>query len=146
MARRTAEGDRSYSRTARIRGREAEGLFAVIVQRDRTRIARIRADGTADADTEELVPTSDLIDIRKTYRVPVGQRGAVILPSELRRDLTMREGSMLQIIQEPDGRLTVTCLPESPTKVDLDTLLSQITPENIHEEFDMGPPVGREIL
>ncbi|HOV80494.1 MAG TPA: AbrB/MazE/SpoVT family DNA-binding domain-containing protein [Bacillota bacterium] len=30
-------------------------------------------------------------------------------------------------------------------KYDLETLLNEITPQNIHEEVNSGPPVGREI-
>lgn len=31
-----------------------------------------------------------------------------------------------------------------PTEYSFDELLAQITPENIHEEIDFGPPVGKE--
>lgn len=42
-----------------------------------------------------------------------------------------------------DGALVIKPCPE-PTW-SLEELLSRVTDENIHKEFDTGPPVGREI-
>jgi antitoxin MazE len=41
-----------------------------------------------------------------------------------------------------DGKLVIT--PATRKKYTLDELLAGITPENLHEEFDTGPSVGRE--
>ena len=42
-----------------------------------------------------------------------------------------------------NGRLIIEPIPVSV--LDLEQLLSQITPENIHHEIDTGPAVGNEI-
>ena len=144
MARRTKSGDHSYSRTGRIRDRESEGFFAVIVQgREQTRIARIRADGTADSSTEELVPTKELIEIKPTHIVPIGQRGTLTLPAELRRNLSIEENTSLQIIEE-DGWFSVRPLLAPSREFELNDLVSRITPENRHGEVLTGKAVGRE--
>ena len=144
MARKSKSGDHSYSRTAKIRGRESEGLFALVVRHpEHSRVARIRADGTADASTEELVPTSELVEIKSTHIVPIGQRGTFTLPAELRRNLSIEENTPLQIIEE-DGWFSVRPLRSPSPKIQLNDLLSRITPENLHGEFSTGDPVGRE--
>ncbi len=94
MARRNAAGAHAYTRTGRVRGREADGLYAVIVQaREHSRVARIREDGSVDPASEELVDSSDLIDVRPTRVVPVGQRGTVTIPNEFRQELGIQEGA-----------------------------------------------------
>ena len=35
--------------------------------------------------------------------------------------------------------------PKSHSEMTLDELIANITPENRHEVFDWGPPVGKEI-
>lgn len=42
-----------------------------------------------------------------------------------------------------DGALVVKLCPEATYS--LEDLLSQVTEENRHGEFDSGPPVGREV-
>lgn len=42
-----------------------------------------------------------------------------------------------------DGKIIITPVFESEYK--LDDLLSKITEENIHKEFDAGEPAGKEI-
>ena len=42
-----------------------------------------------------------------------------------------------------DGALVIKSCPK-PTWP-LEELLSRVTDENIHEEFDTGPPIGREL-
>jgi antitoxin component of MazEF toxin-antitoxin module len=149
MPRRTRTGDHSYSRTCKVRGREAEGLYAVIQigPGERARIARIRADGSAEAAAEELISTRDVCEMRPTHVVPTGQRGTITLPGEFRRHLGIEEGTPLQIILEADGRLSVRALDRIAAPgpmVELDDLLSRITPENLHAEVDTGAPIGRE--
>ena len=133
-------------------GRERFGVarrkvWAVIVQsRDHTRVARIRADGTADVHTEELVLTSDVIEIKPTHVVPTAQRGTVTLPAEVRRNLEIEEETPLQIIEE-DGWFSVRPLNRlraASPEVELNELLSRITPENLHGEVSAGDAAGRE--
>ncbi len=146
MARRSKTGGQSYDRTGQILGREAEGRFAIIVQRERTRIAKIRDDGTIDPDSEDLVATSDVVDVKPTYHVTVGQRGAVVIPSTLRRNGKFQEGCTLRIIEEADGQLKVVSLSRPSPSDDLDALLAGVTAENLHSEIEMGGPVGLESL
>jgi antitoxin MazE len=148
MARRNASGEHVYTRTAKLRGREQDGRYAVIVQsRDQARIARLRPDGSADSASEELVPSSELMEVRPTRVVPTGQRGTLTIPGEFRRELGIEEGTLLQIIQEEDGRLTIRPLraaEEEPVE-SLEELLARVTPENIHEAIPFDGPVGREV-
>jgi len=120
----------------------------VIVQgREQTRVARRRPDGSADASTEELVPTSEVIEVRPTHITTTGQRGTITLPSELRRNLGIEDGTPLQIIQDNGCRLIIEPLSRSPNRPDtitLAVLLEGITAENTHDEIDTGAPVGQE--
>ena len=46
-------------------------------------------------------------------------------------------------VRGEDGRIVIEKLTSSePT---LEELIEGITPENLHEPFDWGPPVGKEI-
>ena len=147
MARRTKSEGYSYSRTGIILGRERDGRYAVIqIDRENSRVVRRRADGTAEPGPGELVPTSDVSDIRATYLVPPGQRRTITLPLELCRNLGVEEAPMLEILEE-DGGFRVRPLAHLPqTQPTLAELLAGITPENLHAEIDLGPPVGREVL
>jgi len=46
-------------------------------------------------------------------------------------------------IREENGRVVIE--PVKERKYDIDELISQITPDNLHEPVDWGPPVGKEI-
>jgi antitoxin component of MazEF toxin-antitoxin module len=147
MARKNKQGDYSYTRTACLRDREHEGRFAVIqIDAQHSRVVRRRADGSAEGDGE-LVRTADLIDLKSTHIVPMGQRGTLTPPGEVRRALGIEEGMMVEIIQEEDHFRVrpLKPLPRSVKAADLDDLVSRITPENTHAEVSFGGPVGREI-
>ncbi len=47
-------------------------------------------------------------------------------------------------VREEDGRIVIE--PAQPKAYDLEQLLAAITPENLHGEFDIGPPVGKEVF
>jgi antitoxin MazE len=47
-------------------------------------------------------------------------------------------------VREEHGRIVVE--PLQPASYDLADLLRKITADNLHEEVDFGPPVGRERL
>jgi antitoxin MazE len=47
-------------------------------------------------------------------------------------------------IREEKGRIVVE--PLRPASYDLADLIEKITPDNLHEEIDFGPPVGKERL
>ena len=46
-------------------------------------------------------------------------------------------------IREEGGRVVIE--PIATPVYDLDELLAQMTPDNLHEEVDWGPPVGKEV-
>ncbi len=46
-------------------------------------------------------------------------------------------------VREEGGRVIIE--PVRPVRYELAELLAGITPENIHEAIDTGPPQGREI-
>lgn len=46
-------------------------------------------------------------------------------------------------VREEEGRIVIE--PAGRHRYDLANLLAQVTPENIHEDIDFGPAVGREI-
>lgn len=47
-------------------------------------------------------------------------------------------------IREENGRIVVE--PVRPSSYDLAELVGKITPDNLHDEIDFGPPVGKERL
>jgi antitoxin MazE len=69
-----------------------------------------------------------------------GNSLAVRIPGAYAKDLDLKEGMELEV-SLVDGNLVLRPLP---TQYTLKELLAQITPENLHEETDWGPPVGRE--
>ena len=64
-------------------------------------------------------------------RIPAPALAAANLAIDAEVRLTVEGG---RLIIEPAGRY------------DLDEMLAAITPENMHEEIDFGPPVGKEAL
>lgn len=147
MARKNKAGAYSYTRSAQVRGLTGNRRYAVI-QRDReqTRVVPIEPDGTAAGDGV-LVPTTDVYDVRPTHIVPTGQRGTITLPSELRRNLGIEEGTLIEITQQADGRLSIRPLKPrraEDTLAQLEVLLRGITPANLHSEVATGEAVGLE--
>ncbi len=69
-----------------------------------------------------------------------GNSLAVRIPRTYVQDLQLKEGMDLEVSFE-QGKLVFRPLPKQYT---LEELLSQVTPENLHEETDWGPPQGRE--
>lgn len=47
-------------------------------------------------------------------------------------------------VREEDGRIVIE--PMRQREYDLDALLADITPENLHAEVSFGPAVGKEVL
>jgi len=73
-----------------------------------------------------------------------GKSAAVRLPARLVKQVGLQLGQSIQFEAQTDG--TITMRPIMP-KLNLDVLLSQITPENLPDEGDLdwGKPVGSEI-
>jgi antitoxin MazE len=73
-----------------------------------------------------------------------GKSTAVRLPAQLVKQAGLQLGQSIQFEAQKDG--TITMRPILP-KLNLDALLSQVTPENLPDEGDLdwGKPVGSEI-
>jgi antitoxin MazE len=69
-----------------------------------------------------------------------GNSLAVRIPGTYAKDLDLKVGMDLEV-SLVDGKLVLRPLPRQYT---LEELVSGITPENVHEETDWGPPIGRE--
>jgi antitoxin MazE len=69
-----------------------------------------------------------------------GNSLAVRLPGAYAKDLGLREGMELEISLVNGGLL----LRPAPKEYSLEELVAGITPENLHEETDWGPAIGRE--
>jgi antitoxin MazE len=140
------DGSYPANRIAKVNGRPGE--WAVINRsRDQTRVARIGPDGSADS-VSELVPTADVVDLKRSHLLQVDRRGGWTLPADLRRRYGITENTPLQITEEDEQFVVrpMRLVPAStPQPANLDELLSHVTPENLHEEIDFGPPVGEEI-
>jgi antitoxin component of MazEF toxin-antitoxin module len=94
-------------------------------------------------DVSSIDPNAPLARVILT-----GQRGTITLPSDLRKRLQIEENTPLQIQEEPGG-FSVRVMRLVPTSVgagavSLDDLLTDVTPDNLHKEADMGPAIGRE--
>jgi bifunctional DNA-binding transcriptional regulator/antitoxin component of YhaV-PrlF toxin-antitoxin module len=147
MARRDKASNYRYTRTATVRGREADGRYAVVqLDHEHSRVVRRLPDGTAPGDGV-LVPTVDVLDVRTTIIVSLGQRGTLTLPDVFRRDLGLEDGRPLEIMQEADGRISIRPLPRlssSSPRFELEDLLEGVSTENIHGEVSTGGPQGAE--
>ena len=67
-----------------------------------------------------------------------GNSLGVRIPNLYVKEFKLQNGSAVDIVEE-GGRLII-----KPGRVTLDELLSQITPENMHESIETGASVGRE--
>ena len=68
-----------------------------------------------------------------------GSSLAIRIPKPLAEELELQAGTAVQLSAQ-DGRLTV-----ARKELDIDEMISRITPENRHGEWDMGSPQGKEI-
>lgn len=69
-----------------------------------------------------------------------GNSLAVRLPGAYAKDLGLREGMELEISLVNGGLM----LRPAPNGYSLEELVAGITRENLHEETDWGPAIGRE--
>ncbi len=78
-------------------------------------------------------------------RVTVGKRGntaVVRIPTSVLRAAGMKIGSTVEVYEE-NGRVIIAT---HRSVCDLQSLIDDITPDNVHAEIDFGRPVGREAL
>ena len=71
-----------------------------------------------------------------------GEGFAVYIPKNMADELGLSEASEVDL-RIQNGCLTI--FPPGLPYVSLEELVAGITPENRHEEWDTGPPVGKEI-
>ena len=71
-----------------------------------------------------------------------GDSLAVRIPKTLAEEAGLEAGSEVEIRVE-NGCLKI--YPPGAPRYTLEELVAQITPENRHEERDIGPPVGKEV-
>ncbi|WP_445143370.1 AbrB/MazE/SpoVT family DNA-binding domain-containing protein [Dyella sp. Tek66A03] len=72
-----------------------------------------------------------------------GNSAAVRIPSAVLAAAKLQVDAKVDV-REEGGRIVIE--PIVPSEIDLDVLLSCITPDNIHGEVSFGTPVGREAL
>jgi antitoxin MazE len=70
-----------------------------------------------------------------------GNSLALRIPKAFATETDLESGSEVELTLD-DGRLIVT--PLAPASYDLEELLAQVTPENLHGEVDTGSSVGDE--
>ena len=83
-------------------------------------------------------------DIR--LRATVGKWGnsaAVRIPATLLTQANLSDKQAIDLVLS-DGKITLE--PVTKQEINLDDLLAQITPSNLHGEVEFGKPVGKEIL
>ena len=71
-----------------------------------------------------------------------GNSAAVRIPAPLLEAVRFAVDQAVDI-REENGRIIVEAIRKE--EYDLETLVAGITDDNRHEEWDTGPPVGREI-
>ena len=71
-----------------------------------------------------------------------GNSASVRIPASVMAATGLRHDQMVDIRAE-GGRIIIE--PIRTPAHDLDRMLDQMTPANLHDEMDFGPPVGREV-
>lgn len=70
-----------------------------------------------------------------------GNSASVRIPAAIMEAANLRLEEIVDM-REEDGRIVIE--PIRPGNYDLDLLLADITPENLHIEVSFGPAVGKE--
>jgi len=71
-----------------------------------------------------------------------GNSLAVRFPQSLLAQINLQVDEKVEISLD-EGRIILS--PVKKPKYTLDELLTQITPESLHDEIDFGKPVGKEV-
>ncbi|WP_414620114.1 AbrB/MazE/SpoVT family DNA-binding domain-containing protein [Calothrix sp. CCY 0018] len=71
-----------------------------------------------------------------------GNSLAIRIPQNIAKEIDVTEGSVVDFSVK-DGNLIV--VPKRRKRYSLEELVSQITPENSHDEIDSGVAVGKEV-
>jgi antitoxin MazE len=68
-----------------------------------------------------------------------GNSLGIRIPKPLAKKLKLKEGTPIEMDLKDDSIVI------RRKRYDLETLLSQITPDNLHDEVSTGKPVGHEV-
>ena len=71
-----------------------------------------------------------------------GNSLAIRIPQRIAKEINVTEGSVVDLSVK-DGSLTIQ--PKKRKRYSLEELVSQITPENSHDEIDSEVAVGNEV-
>jgi len=71
-----------------------------------------------------------------------GNSLALRIPKSFATETHLEQGALVEVTCH-DGKLIIEPLRQPP--VTLEELLKDVTAENLHDEVDTGPPVGREV-
>lgn len=72
-----------------------------------------------------------------------GNSASVRIPSAIMEAASLKLDQTVDV-REEDGCIVIE--PIRPGNYDLEQLLADITPENIHDEVSFGPAVGKEVF
>jgi antitoxin MazE len=81
-------------------------------------------------------------EVPKAQVVKWGNSLAVRIPKAVAEEARLKEGDAI-VIKAARGRIVLQPTERIPT---LKELVAQITPENRHDEIQMGPEMGKEIV
>jgi antitoxin MazE len=71
-----------------------------------------------------------------------GNSLALRIPKSFAQEIHLEQGTMVEVSLQ-EGTLRITPLARPP--ITLESLLQQVTPQNLHHEVDTGPAVGVEV-
>jgi antitoxin MazE len=71
-----------------------------------------------------------------------GNSLALRIPKSFAAETHLEQGTLVEVSLQ-NGKLLVTPLPQPA--ITLETLLQDVTPQNLHHEVDTGPAVGGEV-
>ncbi|UZN50012.1 AbrB/MazE/SpoVT family DNA-binding domain-containing protein [Cupriavidus sp. H18C1] len=72
-----------------------------------------------------------------------GNSASVRIPAAIMEAAKLSVDAVVDV-REENGRIVIEPLPDAESE--LDVLIAGITAENLHEEVDFGPRVGKELL
>lgn len=73
-----------------------------------------------------------------------GNSPSVRLPVAIMREAALNVNDLVNIAVDPEGSIIIT--PVRQQEPSLDSLLAEITEDNLHNEISTGEPVGKELL
>lgn len=72
-----------------------------------------------------------------------GNSASVRIPAAVMAAASLKVDQAVDV-REENGRVIIEPVKPGP-EYNLDELVALITPDNVHEEVDWGPPVGKEV-